>query len=308
MKKGILLVSSILAITLLGGCNESTSGSSSSSSTGDVPTDWTDAEKKLMSDNLEGNVIPFYYVAGQTVTDAYFEEYGCISVEAAAAVEADLTAYAAVLVDAGYTVSVAKGEDSEYPYFIEYLLADDIGNFIVQAYTGTLEEGTAASGKWTIDAYYNIPLTDYSAEYTTYADAKAGVVAYFDNYEATGLVLPEALVTSATSYKLSDYRYIYSESFGIDFGPYALLSLNGALATELEAVSNAFVAAGWEVAVSETTSSESSSSSDTSSSGSSTSESEEISLSKGNFVASISFYAADETYPASIDIYLNLAA
>lgn len=306
MKKGILLVSSILAITLLGGCNESTSGSSSSSSTGDVPTDWTDAEKKLMSDNLEGNVIPFYYVAGQTVTDAYFEEYGCISVEAEAAVEADLTAYAAVLVDAGYTVSVAKGADSELPYFIEYLLADDIGNFIVQAYTGTPEEGTAASGKWTIDAYYNIPLTDYSAEYTTYADAKAGVVAYFDNYEATGLVLPEALVTSATSYLMTDYRYIYS--FGDDVGPYALLSLNGALATELEAVSNAFVAAGWEVAVSETTSSESSSSSDTSSSGSSTSESEKISLSKGNFVASISFYAADETYPASIDIYLHLAA
>lgn len=245
MKKSLLLLP-LLASAVLASCNGGNSSSTSSStSSGGKPTDWTVSEKKLMTDNLGGFTIPFYYVEGQTVTDEYYEEYGCISVEAPAGTETDLENYETILIGEGFECDYALGDDEDYPYWMQYWTEDKDGNqLFVQAYT---KDGTKCPGAWTIDAYFYITLEDYSQyDLTTYSELVTANNTYFQAYEETVPTLPTAITTSATSYDMIDMRYMYYSYFGIDIGvAYSTLCFYNAKENELNTVISAFTQAGY---------------------------------------------------------------
>lgn len=232
MKKAFVLLAAALSAGVLAGCNS-------------APKDWKEEEKKLMTDNLGGNVLPYYYVEGYVVTDEYLEDYGCISVEALQGKKEDVLAYEKLLVAKEYTCDVKVGDDLDMPYFGSYYktFADDFV-LMVQVYVGG---GTKETGKFCIDAYYAQEMQDYSEyDLDSWTKCAASTKSYFEAYNSVAPVLPETLETSATTFDMMDYRYMYYAYYGEDVGfPVGLLYLNGAKEAELDGVIAAFVAKGY---------------------------------------------------------------
>ena len=82
-----------------GNSGESNSGTGSSSSETQV-TDWTDAQKAVMTSHLGGRVLPFMSIPEATVT--WYDEFACVSIESKKATEADTNAYRGILTNDGY--------------------------------------------------------------------------------------------------------------------------------------------------------------------------------------------------------------
>lgn len=82
-----------------GNSGESNSGTGSSSSETQV-TDWTDAQKAVMTSHLGGRVLPFMSIPEVTVT--WYDEWACVSIESKKATEADTNAYRGILTNDGY--------------------------------------------------------------------------------------------------------------------------------------------------------------------------------------------------------------
>ncbi len=233
MKKSFILLATVLSASILAGCGNNNA------------KDWTDEEKAMMTEHLGGNIIPYYYVEGQVVTDEYYEDYGCISVEAMKATNSDLVAYENILIAKEFTCETKVGSETDMPYYGSYYKECADGYiFNIQFYVGS---GTKESGKYSVDAYYAKPLTNYSAEgLTSWADCATSAKTYFTTYGEEAPVLPDTLTTSATSFDMIDYRYAYYTYYGSDLGtPMALLYLNSATNAELSGVQDAFKAVGY---------------------------------------------------------------
>lgn len=231
MKKGLILLACALSASVLAGCGEA--------------KDWSKEDKDLMMECLGGNVIPYYYVADQVVTDEYYDDYGCISVEAPKATDENLKEFEKILVAKEFTCVIASGEDEDSPYFMVYDLEKDDGYvFEIQAYIG--KNGARKSGKWNVDAFYFKPVDDNSVEgLKSWDDTKKAVADYFALTDQEAPNLPD-VSTSATSYDVIDYRYMVYAYTGTDIEQgYALVYLNGAKEAELAGVIAAFVAAGY---------------------------------------------------------------
>ena len=101
MKKINLLIACSFSL-LLAGCNNEVDVNKRSA--------YTEEEKTLMMEKLNGNIIPFYYVKDMRVTSAYYDTYGCITVEAPIGTTEDLYNYETVLISEDFTKSFGVGD------------------------------------------------------------------------------------------------------------------------------------------------------------------------------------------------------
>lgn len=98
--------------------SSSDSSSSSSSSSEARPTDWSDANKAIMAENLHGIILPFIDKDGLTVA---LETNGWVTIKGADVVEAELKAYEAQFTtQAGYEDITSEYEDIDDGSFMAF--------------------------------------------------------------------------------------------------------------------------------------------------------------------------------------------
>lgn len=155
MKRSLLVLCSAFALVLLCGCNKGgeTSSSTSSSSTSTVVTDWTSEEKQMLTSNLFGQLVPFYYIPGQVMENKMDTEYPHIHIGADLGLIQDARALQTTLHDGGWTIALALGEYAPWPSF--FSAQKNVGSdkhLEIQVFLGVEGEEPTA-GKWNYDIF-----------------------------------------------------------------------------------------------------------------------------------------------------------
>lgn len=81
----------------------STGGSVNQSESIPTQTAWTEEQKQLMRDHLDGNVLPFMAIPGANVS--WYGADGCVSIEAATGSDTLITGYKDLLITEGFSMA-----------------------------------------------------------------------------------------------------------------------------------------------------------------------------------------------------------
>lgn len=231
MKKLNLLIACSFSL-LLAGCNNEVDVNKRSA--------YTEEEKTLMVEKLNGNIIPFYYVKDMRVTSAYYDTYGCITVEAPLGTKEDLYNYETVLIGEDFTKSFGVGDYEKDLNKGQYYLNLKGGRFVV-------EFSLTNTGSWAVDGFYQQSLKNYTVPNISTYDGlvEAAALPFMDEY-GVAPTLPEEITFTPESYRLVDYRYNLIITNGNDIGhPAVLLGFIGATAENKDALINSFVSVGY---------------------------------------------------------------
>lgn len=259
MKKlPLLILGASLALGGLTACDNN-------SSSLPVREDWTEAEVSSIKSALRDVTIPFFQLSGEYDFEASTSR-GMVLITMENASNNDLkNIQKAFTADADWEISTYLASSNEQPYLgVAVYAGGNVTisgtNYVVLSqyglYTNDDDFGVVKEGTLQFAALLTPVLEDYSNQYETYALLKDAVVSYFDHYEAKGLTLPNEITTSADSFEMTDFRYVYYYYYQRDLGaPYAVMSFYNALETELSNVEEAFVNAGYEKKTQEATSS-----------------------------------------------------
>lgn len=260
MKKSMLLLMGALVLSsvTLTSCGEET-----------VPLreDWTEAETESIKSALRGVMLPFFELRNEYTFNASTKS-GQVVITMEDANVKDLKAIEkAFQVDSEWEIADAVGSLSSQPYVgdaiytteniningVEYLVGTQYGLYTSEDDFGVTDEGTLQ-----FVAFLQPMLEDYSDQYTTYEASVKAVEDYFKNY-GVEISLPSSIVTSASSYEITDMRYVYYYYYQKDIGtPYAVLDFYDAKEEELSTVNKAFEDLGYTKKTQEATSSSSS--------------------------------------------------
>lgn len=231
MKKINLLIACSFSL-LLAGCNNEVDVNKRSA--------YTEEEKTLMIEKLNGNIIPFYYVKDMRVTSAYYDTYGCITVEAPLGTKEDLYNYETVLIGEDFTKSFGVGDYEKDLNKGQYYLNLKGGRFVV-------EFSITDTGSWAVDGFYQQSLKNYTVPNISTYDGlvEAAALPFMDEY-GVAPTLPDEITFTPESYRLVDYRYNLIITNGNDIGyPAVLLGFIGATAENKDALINSFVSVGY---------------------------------------------------------------
>ncbi|MDY4819386.1 MAG: hypothetical protein SO206_03915 [Bacilli bacterium] len=231
MKKINLLIACSFSL-LLAGCNNEVDVNKRSA--------YTEEEKTLMIEKLNGNIIPFYYVKDMRVTSAYYDTYGCITVEAPLGTKEDLYNYETVLIGEDFTKSFGVGDYEKDLNKGQYYLNLKGGRFVV-------EFSLTNTGSWAVDGFYQQSLKNYTVPNISTYDGlvEAAALPFMDEY-GVAPTLPEEITFTPESYRLVDYRYNLIITNGNDIGhPAVLLGFIGATLENKDALINSFVSVGY---------------------------------------------------------------
>ena len=259
MKKlPLLFLGASLALTGLTACDNN-------SSSLPVREDWTETEVSSIKSALRDVTLPFFQLSGEYDFEASTSK-GMVIITMENASNNDLKSIQrAFTADADWEISTYLASSTEQPYLgVAVYTAGNVtisgANYAVVSqyalYTNDDNFGAVKEGTLQFAAYLTPVLEDYSNQYETYALLKDAVISYFDHYETKGLVLPNEITTSADSYEMTDFRYVYFYYYQRDLGaPYAVMSFYNALESELSSVEEAFINAGYTKKTQEATSS-----------------------------------------------------
>lgn len=249
MKKTLsILLSGIVMMAGLTSCDNS-------NSTLPVRDDWTESEANSIKEALRDVALPFFKLSNEYTFESSTRK-GMVVIEMEDANVSDLkNIEKAFRADADWEIANEIGSKAEQPYFgnavyavdtvkisgVEYAVVSQYG-----IYTNEDDYGAVDKGTLQFAAYLSAQLTDKSEQYETYELAKAGVIKYFADYGYEGLAMPESIETSASSYEMTDLRFVYYYYYSQDIAiPYAVLDFYDAKESELSAVTSAFEGAGY---------------------------------------------------------------
>lgn len=155
MKRSLLVLCSVLALTSLCSCkNDGTTTSESPiTSTSAFITDWTQEEKEMLSSNLFGQIVPFYYVMGQKMENKMDAEYPHIHIGAERGTIQHAQGLQTILRNSGWTIALALGEYAPWPSF--FSAQKNVGSdkhLEIQVFLGVEGEEPTA-GKWNYDIF-----------------------------------------------------------------------------------------------------------------------------------------------------------
>lgn len=165
-KKVLIILSS--ALLFLSACNKNDDPNTNSSENGSSTTDWTDSQKGLMNEYLNGVVIPFISLPLDTTNLTYYDEYGCLSVESVISTIEEANGYrdqyASILNNTDGYVLVDHDVDSNNIEYYDYSLDVGIDYIDLQFYSldsnGTIYfcidcYYTERTNSWPIDSVNN---------------------------------------------------------------------------------------------------------------------------------------------------------
>ncbi len=189
-----------------------------SESVAPVQEAWTDEQKQIMQDHLDGNILPFMAIPGMNVQ--WYEEYGCVSIEATEGNDTLITGYKDLLVGDGFTMAFDSEQSSwggskdlgSYKMLSASIYTSDTMGFICDIYLDVpvqnwptdliatfLGTGAATVPAHQADNYY---IYDLSASYGCFEVVALGQATGADT--AYGTTLTNAGWTVDTTY-LADY-------------------------------------------------------------------------------------------------------
>lgn len=249
MKKTIsILLSGLIMMTSLASCDNSSSSIA-------TREDWSESEVESIKTALRDVTLPFFKLSNEYTLQASTRS-GTVIITMENATVTDLkNIEKAFKADADWEIADEIGSSAEQPYLgtsvyatetinisgVEYAVVSQYG-----LYTNEDDFGAVDKGNLQFAAYLSAQLEDKSEQFETYELAKAGVIKYFANYGHEGLVMPENIETSASSYEMTDLRFVYYYIYKSDIAvPYAVLDLYDAKESELDAVKSAFEGVGY---------------------------------------------------------------
>lgn len=252
MKKGLLLLTTLLSVTMLASCGDSDSSTNPTTTTDPALDDWTAEQKAAIQEVLGQVEIPFFSLENSEFVSSVDDGY--IAVVKESATVSDLQVIEnAIKADADWTIETGVGAEEGYPGYglssYNYALVDDAGNryqALAQygLYTSDDDFGKVSEGSMEFAVYLEQILDDNSVEGASYAEVAKAAKDYFAKFNMT-LELPESVATSATAFEMLDMRYVYFTYYGLDIGPMVTIDLYGALESEVADVVKTFTDLGY---------------------------------------------------------------